>query len=157
MNASNFFSKEHKEDIKCAIQDAELDTSGEIRVHIELNCEGDPIARALYLFKRLKMNKTDHQNGVLIYLAVRSRKFAIVGDEGINKIVPANFWEEVKTNMLINFREEEFTKGIITSVKMVGEKLKTHFPFRRDDVNELNDDVSFDENELGQSAEEPGK
>jgi len=153
MNASNFFTKEQKEDIKWAIQDAELDTSGEIRVHIELDCNGDPIERALYVFKRLKMNKTDHQNGVLIYLAVRSRKFAILGDEGINKIVPDNFWEEVKTNMLIHFREEDFSRGIVSSVKMVGEKLKAHFPHQRDDVNELPDDISFDQNELGQSTE----
>lgn len=153
MNAANFFTKEQKEDIKWAIQDAELDTSGEIRVHIELDCSGDPIERALYVFKRLKMNKTEHLNGVLIYLAVRSRKFAIIGDEGINKIVPDNFWEEVKTNMLIHFREEDFCKGIVTSVKMVGEKLKAHFPHQRDDVNELPDDISFDQNELGQSTE----
>jgi len=153
MNASNFFTKEQKEDIKWAIQDAELDTSGEIRVHIELDCNGDPIERALYVFKRLKMNKTDHQNGVLIYLAVRSRKFAILGDEGINKIVPDNFWEEVKTNMLIHFREEDFSRGIVSSVKMVGEKLKAHFPHLRNDVNELSDDISFDQSELGQSDE----
>ena len=152
MNASNFFTKEQKEDIKFAIKDAELDTSGEIRVHIELNCDGDPIERALYVFKRLKMNQTEYHNGVLIYLAVSSRKFAIIGDEGINSIVPDDFWEEIKTNTLINFRKEEFSKGIITSVKMVGKKLKTHFPHQRNDVNELNDDISFDEVELAQSV-----
>jgi uncharacterized membrane protein len=152
MNASNFFSKEQKEDIKLAIRNAEFDTSGEIRVHIELNCE-DSIQRALYVFNKLKMDQTEHRNGVLIYLAVRSRKFAIIGDEGINSIVPDNFWEDVKTNMLIHFRESDFTKGITTSIQMVGEKLKDYFPHQRDDLNELSDEISFDDNELKQSTQ----
>lgn len=155
MNASNFFTKEQKEDIKFAIKDAELDTSGEIRVHIELDCKLDPVKRALFVFNRLKMNQTECHNGVLIYLAVQSRKFAIIGDEGINRVVPQNFWEDVKTNMLIHFREEDFSKGIVSSIQMVGEKLKSQFPHLRDDVNELTDDISFDETELEPSDNKP--
>ena len=147
MNASNFFSKEQKEDIKLAIRNAEFDTSGEIRVHVELNCE-DSVQRALYVFKKLKMDQTEHRNGVLIYLAVDSRTFTIVGDEGINTIVPDNFWEDVKTNMLIHFRESDFTKGIISSIHMVGDKLKVHFPHQSSDENELSDEISFDDDEL---------
>ncbi|MEI6347675.1 MAG: TPM domain-containing protein [Bacteroidota bacterium] len=146
MNASNFFTKEQKEDIKLAIKDAELDTSGEIRVHLELNCEQDSMTQAAQIFKRLKMEKTIHRNAVLIYLAIDSRKFAIIGDEGINAIVPNDFWNDVKTNMLIHFRQADFVNGILSSVNMVGEKLKQHFPHQRDDVNELADDISFDDN-----------
>jgi uncharacterized membrane protein YgcG len=146
MNASNFFTKEQKEDIKLAIKDAELDTSGEIRVHLELNCEQDSMTQAAQIFKRLKMEKTIHRNAVLIYLAIDSRKFAIIGDEGINAIVPNDFWNDVKTNMLIHFRQADFVNGILSSVNMVGEKLKQHFPHKRDDVNELADDISFDDN-----------
>lgn len=148
MNAANFFSHEQKQDLKLAIKMAELDTSGEIRVHIEVDCNIDPKNRALAVFKLLKMHKTDERNGVLIYLAVGSRKFAIIGDEGINKVVPENFWEEIKSNMLVYFREAEFTQGIVTSIQMVGEKLKSHFPHLREDSNELSDEISFDNEEL---------
>lgn len=153
MNASNFFTNQQKEDIKFAIKDAEIGTSGEIRVHLELNCDQNPIDRALWVFNRLKMNKTEQQNGVLIYLAVRSRKFAIIGDEGINRVVPPDFWDEIKTGMLIDFREGDFTSGIISAIALVGKKMKQYFPHQREDVNELSDDISFDDHELKQSSE----
>ncbi len=148
MNASNFFTKEQKEDIKLAIKMAELDTSGEVRVHIELNKITEPVGRAIEVFKLLKMDKTENRNGVLIYLAIGAKKFAIIGDEGINKVVPENFWEDVKTNMLIHFRESNFTTGITTSINMVGEKLKHFFPYHSNDKNELSDDISFDDAEI---------
>lgn len=154
MNASNFFTKEHKEDIKMAIKMAELDTSGEIRVHIEIKKIDDPITRALEVFRLLKMDKTEQRNGVLIYLAIGAKKFAIIGDEGINNVVPENFWEDIKSNMLINFRESNFTQGITTSIKMVGDKLKEHFPFVKTDVNELSDEISFDDAEITKKSSE---
>lgn len=153
MNAANFFSKEHREDIKLAIKMAELDTSGEIRVHIELNCNKPSVERALEVFKLLKMDRTEDRNGVLLYLAVSSRKFAIIGDEGINKIVPENFWEDVKSKMLIHFREANFAQGIIESIQMVGDKLKTHFPHHRNDMNELSDEISFDNIEIDKNSQ----
>lgn len=153
MNAATFFTKEHREDIKMAIKMAELDTSGEIRVHIEQNCSKPSVERALEVFKLLKMDRTEHRNGVLIYLAVSSRKFAIIGDEGINNIVPDSFWEDIKSNMLLHFRAANFTQGIISSVQMVGEKLKSHFPFDRDDVNELSDEISFDNIEIDKNSQ----
>lgn len=155
MNAVNFFTHEQKEDVKLAIKMAELDTSGEIRVHIEVDCNIDPKDRALAVFKLLKMHKTDKRNGVLIYLAVGSRKFAIIGDEGINKVVPENFWEEIKSNLLVHFREADFTKGITTSIQMVGDKLKSHFPHHREDSNELSDEISFDSEELAIKDTQP--
>lgn len=155
MNAANFFSQEQKEDLKLAIKMAELDTSGEIRVHIEMNCAIDPKDRALAVFKHLKMHKTAQRNGVLVYLAVNSRKFAIIGDEGINKVVPEDFWEEIKSNMLVHFRIAEFTQGITSSIQMVGEKLKQHFPFHREDSNELSDEISFDNEELAKKDTQP--
>lgn len=155
MNAATFFSQEQKEDVKLAIKMAELDTSGEIRVHIELNCNIDPMDRALAVFKLLKMHKTDERNGVLIYLAVGSRKFAIIGDEGINNVVPENFWEDIKSNLLVHFREANFTQGIATSIQMVGEKLKNHFPHHREDSNELSDEISFDNEELAKKDTQP--
>lgn len=143
MSVKNFFSKEQKEEILKAIQEAEKDTSGEIRLHIESNCKGEPLDRAVKVFEKLKMHKTKLRNGVLIYLAVKDRKFSIFGDEGINKAVPDNFWEEVKDEMRVHFVKEEFATGVSKGIRMAGQKLKEFFPYQQDDVNELPDDISI--------------
>jgi uncharacterized membrane protein len=141
--AKNFFTKEQKDDIKQAILNAELDTSGEIRVHIENVCEGDVLARASKVFDRLDIHKTELRNGVLFYVAIKNRKFAVIGDEGINKVVPDDFWEELKTKILNYFREENFLEGLIEGITDIGVYLKKHFPYQTDDVNELPDEISF--------------
>jgi uncharacterized membrane protein len=142
-SSKNFFSKEQQEEILLAIRGAELDTSGEVRVHIENNCPGDVLDRAAYVFDKLQMQKTKLRNGVLIYLAVENRKFAILGDAGINAVVPENFWDDIKSGMLSNFREGKFTDGLVEAISRAGEQLKKHFPYQKDDVNELADDISF--------------
>jgi len=141
--ARDFFSKQDQEDIRLAIMNAELDTSGEIRVHIENTCKGDVMDRAAYIFSQLGMDKTQLRNGVLIYLAVKNRRFAIIGDSGINKAVPENYWDDIKTGMLNNFREGKFAEGLIRAITATGTQLKRNFPHRQDDVNELPDDLSF--------------
>jgi len=92
MNASDFFSPEDKKLIEKAIPDAERNTSGEIRVHVETSFKGDILDRAATVFALLNMHKTKIRNGVLIYLAIKNRQFAILGDAGINQVVPDNFW-----------------------------------------------------------------
>lgn len=144
-SARTFFTSDEKDDIKMAIQNAELNTSGEIRVHIENTCEGDVMDRASYVFGKLKMHQTKLRNGVLIYLAVRNRKFAIIGDSGINTVVGNDFWDKAKQAMLLNFRENQFAAGLIDAITMAGEQLKKNFPYQTDDVNELPDDISFDD------------
>jgi len=141
--ANEFFSKEQKEDIVLAIKNAELDTSGEIRVHVENSCKGDPKDQAAYIFEKLEMHKTDLRNGVLFYLAVKNRKFAILGDVGINKVVPENFWDKIRDTMLEYFREDKFAEGLENGIYMAGQQLKKHFPYQKDDVNELSDEISF--------------
>ncbi|MFZ4522661.1 MAG: TPM domain-containing protein [Bacteroidales bacterium] len=141
--AKDFFSKQEKEDIELAIMNAELDTSGEIRIHIENNVTGEVMDRAAFIFKQLGMNNTELRNGVLIYLAVKNRRFAIIGDSGIHKVVPENFWGDIKANMLNHFRENRFTDGLIEAIAATGIQLKKHFPHHRDDVNELSDEISF--------------
>ena len=141
--AKDFFSKEQKSEIKKAILNAELDTSGEIRVHIENECNGDALDRASYLFGKLKMDTTELHNGVLFYLAIISKKFAIIGDSGINKEVPENFWEDIKTIMAEKFVVGDFTEGLATGITMAGVRLKKHFPHHIDDINELSDEISF--------------
>jgi uncharacterized membrane protein len=104
-NPSGKFSKEQKELIVKAIKDAELNTSGEIRVHIENNCPEDVMDRAAYWFAELKMHKTELRNGVLFYLAFNDRKFAILGDIGVNTVVPENFWND-KVTLPMVYRKE---------------------------------------------------
>lgn len=145
--AHSFFSVTEKEDVKKAIEQAELNTSGEIRVHIEDECDEDVLDRAAFVFNRLKMNKTEQRNGVLFYLALDSHKFAIIGDKGINAVVPEDFWNQIKDEMADSFKQGDFIKGLETGIIKAGEKLKTHFPYQKDDVNELSDDISFGEPE----------
>jgi len=143
-NTSDFFSKEQQNKIVQAIKEAELNTSGEIKVHIEKKCKGDVLDRAAFIFKKLRMHKTKLRNGVLIYLAIEIRKFAIIGDAGINSKVPENFWDNIKDNMLEHFKNENFTEGLTEAILIVGNQLKTYFPFQKDDVNEINDEISFE-------------
>jgi uncharacterized membrane protein len=141
--AKKFFSKEEQLKIKKAILNAELDTSGEIRVHIESNCKVDVLDRASFLFSKLGMDKTDLHNGVLFYLAVNSKKFAIIGDKGINKEVPENFWQEINEKMSAKFKIGEYTEGMSEGIALAGVRLKKHFPHHIDDINELSDEISF--------------
>ncbi len=141
--ARNYFSKEEKEDITIAIKNAELDTSGEIRIHIENTCPGDTNDRAAYLFEKLNMHKTKLRNGVLFYLAVKNRKFSILGDVGINQKVSEKFWDDIRDTMLDHFRENKFTNGLVEGITMAGKQLKKHFPYQTDDINELSDEISF--------------
>ncbi len=142
-SARRFFTKKEKEEIQKAILNAEMDTSGEIRVHIETNCEGEVLDRTAYLFKKIGMHKTELRNGVLIYLAVQSHKFAVIGDKGINAEVPENFWDDIKEKMSRYFEKEEFVHGLIEGLEQTGKQLKKHFPRNLDDINELSDEISF--------------
>lgn len=143
--AKDFFTSEQREDIRQAILNAELDTSGEIRVHIETTCPGDVMDRAALIFDRMGMQKTEKRNGVLFYLAVKNRRFAVIGDKAINAVVPETFWDDLKNLLLNHFREEKFTDGLIEGISLVGTKLKAHFPYQTGDINELSDDISFGE------------
>lgn len=143
MRPVDHFSKEQQKMIVEAIKQAEHNTSGEIRVHIEKKCKIDVLDRAANVFAMLKMHKTELRNGVLFYLSVEDRKFAILGDAGINAKVPDNFWDSVKGTVLEQFKQGNQTEGLIKGILMAGEKLKTHFPYQKDDVNELSDEISF--------------
>lgn len=149
MKASTFFTPEQQEVIIRAIQDAEHATSGEIRIHIETSCKVDVLDEAAWLFKKVGMHKTADRNGVLIYLALKERTFAIIGDTGINAVVPPGFWDSVRDHMQQRFSDGRFTEGLSEGVRMAGEKLKEHFPRSKDDVNELPDAISFDTNDTG--------
>lgn len=142
--ASKLFSPEQKAEIVAAIKAAETQTSGEIQVHIESTCKGAVLDRAAKVFETLKMYQTKDRNGVLVYLAIEDHKFAILGDAGINSVVPADFWESTKDLMANHFRQGKFTEGLIEGIHHAGDQLKTHFPYdHQDDQNELSNEVSF--------------
>ncbi|MEY3501286.1 MAG: hypothetical protein RL308_2959 [Bacteroidota bacterium] len=142
----SFFNESEKSKILAAIQQAESNTSGEIRVHVENHCKGDLMDRAASVFALLNMHKTALRNGVLFYLAVKDKKFAILGDAGINKVVPTDFWEQIKLQMKADFSIHQFADGLSKGIILAGEQLQKNFPYQSDDVNELSDDISFKDN-----------
>ena len=145
MKANSFFSEEEKTRIVHSISQAEEKTSGEIRVHLTENCpSGDATKEAIRLFEKLKMHQTEQRNGVLIYLAYLDKKFAIIGDKGINELVPHHFWDSVRDLMQEQFKKGNFVEGIENGIHHAGEKLKKFFPIGHRDVNELSNDISFE-------------
>ncbi len=137
------FTEDEQALIRHAVESAEANTSGEIRVCIEKTCSEDVLDRAAKYFYKLDMDKTKLRNGVLIYLATVDRKFAIIGDAGINKVVPGDFWDDAKQAMLELFKYGKLVEGITTGVAMAGEHLKRYFPHGAADHNQLPDDIAF--------------
>jgi uncharacterized membrane protein len=140
------FTPDQQERIVEAIRQAEKATSGEIRVHVEPNCSSaDPVQRAIEVFARLGMHQTKAQNGVLFYLAHVDRKFAIVGDKGINAKVPAGFWENTKDLLRSYFAKGDYAEGLSQGIEQAGQQLRLYFPYDGvTDTNELADDISID-------------
>ena len=139
----DIINKMDRQRLKAAIKKAETNTSGEIRIHIENSCPEELMDRAAFLFEKLEMHKTDLRNGVLFYLAMKDRVFAILGDAGINSKVPEGFWDTIKEEMTALFKNDNPIGAIETGVLMAGEQLKTHFPYQSNDANELSDEISF--------------
>jgi len=139
----NSFTDQQKALLRRAIEVAEMDTSGEIRVHIENRCPEEPMDRAAFIFGKLGMHKTGLRNGVLFYLAVKDKKFVILGDAGINAVVPSGFWDNISEVLFRHFREDRIVEGLAEGIRMAGEQLKSHFPWQEGDINELTDDISF--------------
>jgi uncharacterized membrane protein len=137
-----FLTKEDENEIVEAIRLAEKNTSGEIRVHIEQTTSKVPFDRALEVFYELKMNETELQNGVLIYLAIADKQFVICGDKGINEVVATDFWDSTKEIMAVQFKQGNFKQGLIDGITKAGGQLKTYFPWQTDDTNELSNEIS---------------
>lgn len=145
-NAITILNREEDQRVVEAIRQAERNTSGEIKVHIENRCKGDVEQRSLFIFDKLKLNETQLRNGVLIYLAIKDHKLAILGDKGINDMVEDSFWNDVKDLMLSHFKEGRFAEGLEQGIMRCGEKLKAYFPYQSDDINEIPDDISYENN-----------
>ena len=140
---STFFSVEEEQKIIEAISKAELRTSGEIKLHVESKCWFSPVWRAKRIFEKLEMHRTEQKNGVLIYMAIHSKKFAIIGDSGINEKVGQSFWDSTKELMQAEFRNGNFFQGAMKGIESAGEQLRHYFPYQKEDTNELSNDISY--------------
>ncbi len=138
----NFLTQEDEQAVVEAIRLAELDTSGEIRVHIEKETSLEPFDRAKEIFHELKMDVTQLKNGVLVYVAVKNKAFVICGDKGIDDLVPEDFWDSTKEIMASHFKNGNFKQGLIDGISKAGEQLKTYFPYQEGDTNELTNEIS---------------
>ena len=138
-----FITQEEQQQIIDAIKNAEKETSGEIRVHIQARCGSDPYKQAKKIFEKIGMTKTEQRNGVLFFIAYKSRQFAVLGDKGINEVVPDDFWDETVNTMTELFQKGKFTEAIVTGITIAGNALKKYFPYQRNDVNELSDEINY--------------
>ncbi|MGB6048278.1 MAG: TPM domain-containing protein [Flavobacteriales bacterium] len=138
-----WLTREELDRVRDAVRAAEKRTSGEIRVHLDVAIMEEVLDHAAYVFKDLGMAKTEARNGVMIYVSVPARKVAVIGDVAIHAKLGDTYWEGVLEVILGHFRQDHFCEGLCAGVELLGEKLREHFPYQRDDVNELKDDVSF--------------
>ena len=144
---TGFLTPDQQDQIIRAIRDAENSTSGEIRLHIEDHTRKDPMLRAQEVFHKLGMNKTKMRNAVLIYIALKDHKLAIIGDKAMDEYVGNNFWINERDLLVEYFTREQYTEGIVKAIELIGIQLKKYFPYETNDRNELSDDISFHKNE----------
>jgi uncharacterized membrane protein len=144
MSVTKAFSEAEQSAIVQAIKKAEQNTSGEIRVHLDKSCSGDPYKRAIQVFEKLSMHKTAQRNGVLFYLSIEDHKLAIIGDKGINEKVPADFWHVILEDTVQLFKQGKLAEGLTQGIAKAGQQLSAFFPYHKDDHNELSNDISFD-------------
>ena len=140
-----FFSEEENKQIVNAIVNAEMRTSGEIRVFIEDRCRYiDAMDRALEIFANLKMDQTEFRNAVLLYIALKDHQLAVYGDKGIHEKVGSEFWDIEVKKILAHFNKDDYAGGISNCVTEIGESLQLHFPYNKEiDKNELPDEIIF--------------
>jgi len=138
----DFLTTTEEQEIVHAILDAEKNTSGEIRVHLEAHTRIDHFDRAKEVFHLLKMDNTKEENGVLIYVAVNDRKFVIFGGSGIDKVVSDDFWNTTKDVIENHFKNGRFKQGLVDGILKAGKELENHFPWNHGDTNELSNEVS---------------
>ena len=144
-SAKYFFNEAEQEAIVTAIRKVELYTSGEIRVHVDDRCDQEAFDRAVKLFQHLKMDTKPFRNGVLIYVAVKDRKFSVVGDEAMHEKVGNQYWKAITQQLHNDFQQANYGNGIIKAVETIGATLAKYFPNVDElDRNELPDDISFE-------------
>ena len=141
--ARNFFTDQEQQSLIAAITQAELHTSGEIRLHLENFCFGNEVKTAQKVFGKLGMRKTAERNGVLIYIATLSRKVAIIGDEGIHQKLGTAYWEKLVADLIQQFKSDKKAPALAGAIIECGQQLGKFFPLKDDDKNELSNSISF--------------
>src|SRR5207244_10811515 len=142
MRTKEFLSKLEHDQIVRAIRDAESNTSGESRVYIQRGTlDVDPLITAQKKFHRLGMDKTPERNAVLIFVAPRAHKFAVVGDKAIHEKCGEHLWQRLVDKMREHFRNEKFNHALVEAINEVGQALAAHFPERSTGANESPDEV----------------
>ncbi len=138
----NFFSKDEQAKIVRAIQEAEKNTSGEVRVHLVKQLKGDGLQEGKKIFEKIGMTRTKQRNGILFLLGLQDHRFVLLGDQGIHEKVSEDFWERVRDVVLVHFQTSRFTEGLVDGIRSCGEQLKKYFPYQKSDQNELSDEIS---------------
>jgi uncharacterized membrane protein len=123
-----FMPKIDHERVLAAVRAAEAKTSGEIRVLVARHKAPEPVPAAQDYFNKLGMAQSPHRNGVLIFLAPLSRRFAVIGDSGVHEKCGDAFWNELAEAMGARFRKGEFTEGLVHGIERAGDLLAKHFP-----------------------------
>lgn len=143
--APQFFSAKEQEEIVDAIKQAEISTSGEVRLYVESKCSfANAIDRAIKIFAKLRMHQTEHRNGVLVYVALKDKKLAIFADEGIYQKAGSQFWNDKVQQMISHFNKANYSKGITEVIFEIGQSLADAFPYdSTTDKNELPDDIVY--------------
>ena len=145
MALADFIPSEGQRRIAAAITAAERHTTGEICVHVTPRCRGNVMKRATRTFNRLHLYTTKRRNAVLIFIASEARKLAILGDTGINDVVPEGFWDTEVEELTRYLKAGRPVDGLCEVIAHMGERLSQYFPGVRDDENELSNEVSFDD------------
>jgi uncharacterized membrane protein len=145
MHPKSFLSKVDDTRVIKAIHEAEQKSSGEIRVYVSEKQVDDVLNEAKVHFLRLGMDKTRGRNAVLIYIAPRSRNFAVVGDVAVHERCGDQFWQDIAVGMADHLKQERYTEALLLAIEKVGAVLAAHFPHQADDQNELPDDIATDD------------
>jgi uncharacterized membrane protein len=144
MASNELLTEEQEQRIIEAINKAEKQTSGEIRVHIEHHCNREPLEQAARIFHELGMDQTKLENGILIYIASEDHKAAVYAGKGIHEQVEDGFWSEVLNTLIEYFKQDDYEKGIEVAVYKVGKKLQELFPYhQKGNINELSNEISY--------------
>ncbi len=144
-NPGTFLTPEEARQVTTAVEQAEKLTSGEIKVTLVRHCWTDIESKAARLFNKLNLHNTRQRNCVLILLALTNHEFHIHGDEGIHEKVGQNFWEDVRDRMGVCFKEDRFGDGLAEGIRLIGEKLASHFPPLADDTDEISNEIAYQE------------
>jgi len=143
-NKKEFFTKEQQQLMVEAIQEAEKNTSGEVRFFVESNCKYvDPVDRAKEIFFSLNMDQTKNRNAVLLYMAMDDHQLALFADEGIYQRLGTQYWNDGVKKIIAHFTKDDYTGGVCHVIKDIGEALQKEFPSESGDKNELPDEIIF--------------